>query len=333
MKVLVIRLSSIGDIVLTTPVLRCLKVQRPDISIHYLTKLSFRQVIDRNPYVDQFHYLDKDLNETISELRKEKFDFIVDLHNNFRTDKIKRALGIYAFTFRKLNFRKWLLVNFKIDLMPKESIVSRYLETVRHFGVFDDGNGLEHYTDKDLKLSDNDIPMSHRMGYIGFVIGGSYSTKKLPVEKWIELCKLIDHPIMLLGGPEDAEDGKKIASLDKIRIYNACGKFKLNESALLVRMSKLIITNDTGLMHIASAYNKKIISLWGNTSPKMGMFPYYGEKNSEISNKMMVNERLYCHPCSKLGYKKCPEGHFRCMNELNMNELAVEIKKLILTQR
>jgi heptosyltransferase-2 len=329
MKVLVIRLSSIGDIVLTTPVLRCLKTQRPEITIHYLTKSSFRQVVEHNPYVDKFHYFDKSLSDTIKELKSENFDFIIDLHNNFRTGKIKRSLDAHAFTFRKLNFRKWLLVNFKIDVMPKESIVSRYMETVKHFGVHNDDKGLDYFTGKDLQIKDNDIPMSHRMGYIGFVIGGSYNTKKLPVEKWIELCKLVDYPIILLGGPEDAEDGNEISAIDKIRIYNSCGKFKLNESALLVQMSRLIVTNDTGLMHIAAAYNKKIISVWGNTSPRMGMFPYYNPRSGEKGSEIVVNNKLYCHPCSKLGFEKCPEGHFRCMNELKMNELADFIKNIL----
>ena len=119
--------------------------------------------------------------------------------------------------------------------------------------------------------------------------------------------------------------------MDNIKIYNSCGKFNLNESAALVQHARVVVSNDTGLMHVAAAFNKPVISLWGNTSPQMGMFPYYGFNNLKdrvaAQSIIMENEKLYCHPCSKLGYNKCPKGHFRCMNDLSMNELADNVKK------
>lgn len=163
--------------------------------------------------------------------------------------------------------------------------------------------------------------MSHWAGYIACVIGGSYNTKKYPVEKWKEFCEKSPYPIILLGGPEDRAQGDLIAAADKIRIYNACGKFSLNESACLVKYSKLVISNDTGLMHVAAAYKKKIISLWGNTTPEMGMFPYYGYNNlhTNVSNDFRVAEvkHLSCRPCSKIGYSECPKKHFKCMKEID----------------
>ncbi|RYD55613.1 MAG: lipopolysaccharide heptosyltransferase family protein [Sphingobacteriales bacterium] len=330
MKVLVVRFSSIGDIVLTTPVVRCLKKQLPDVEVHYVTKKSFRDVVASNPYIDKLHLLENDLHGLIEELKKEKFDYIIDLHNNLRTKRLKRNLDAKAYTFDKLNLRKWLLVNFKVNLMPDESIVERYLETVKPLGVKNDGLGLDYFTPKEAELQNFDVPMSHWAGYVGCVIGGSYNTKKLPVDKWVEFCNKVPYPIMLLGGPEDKADGDFIAQLDPIRIYNSCGKFSLNESAGLVEKSRIIISNDTGLMHIAASYGKKIISLWGNTSPDMGMFPYFGlnnVKNVMDGSHMLEIPRLYCHPCSKLGYNECPEGHFKCMNLLDMNLLAELVKK------
>jgi ADP-heptose:LPS heptosyltransferase len=157
------------------------------------------------------------------------------------------------------------------------------------------------------------------------------NTKKLPVEKWHEFASHMPYPMVLLGGPEDRDDGNKIAEYDKIKIYNACGKFNLNESAWLVKSARVVVSNDTGLMHVAAAYRKPIISLWGNTSPEMGMFPYYGSNNlNKIVDPLSIileNNDLGCHPCSKIGYKKCPKGHFKCMKNLNMLKAAENVIK------
>ncbi len=331
MKVLVIRFSSIGDIVLTTPVVRCLKQQQPDMEVHYLTKSAYGTLLINNPYIDRIHYLHDYLKPLIKELKKEKFDCVIDLHNNLRTLRVKRALKVVSYSFDKLNFEKWLLTNFKIDRMPDKSIVERYFEAIRPLNVHNDGKGLDYYLPGDKKLGNQDIPMSHWGGYAGCVIGGSYNTKKLPVAQWKKFCEVLPYPVILLGGPEDRDFGNEIAALDPVKIYNSCGKFNINESAELVKHARVIVSNDTGLMHIAAAFQKPVISLWGNTSPDMGMFPYYGDNNLKDRiaplSVIMENKQLGCHPCSKLGYKKCPQGHFKCMNDLDMNFAAAQVTK------
>ena len=332
MKVLVIRFSSIGDIVLTTPVVRCLKQQQPGVVVHYLTKASYKPLLDNNPYIDKLHYLQDDINPLIEELKQEKFDCIIDLHHNIRTLRIKKALKVRNYSFPKLNVQKWLLTNLKMDLMPDKSIVERYFETVHPLGVHNDTKGLDYFLDPEDHLTNADIPMSHWNGFVGCVIGGSYNTKKLPVAQWRKFCEQIPFPVMLLGGPEDKEEGEQIASLDPIKIYNSCGRFNLNESAELVKYARIIVSNDTGLMHIAAAYQKPIVSLWGNTSPEMGMFPYYGYNNlkQRVAPQSIIveNKNLSCHPCSKIGYAKCPKGHFKCMNDLDMTKVVEDVKKL-----
>jgi ADP-heptose:LPS heptosyltransferase len=331
MKVLVARFSSIGDIILTTPILRCIKQQKPDSIIHYITKTSFRPILANNPHIDKLVYFDEEITEVLDDLKQEKYDCIVDLHRNVRSLRLKRALKVPSYTFPKLNVKKWMLVNFKLNMMPDKSIVERYFEAVIPIGVHNDGEGLEYPLPSYGKLKSSDVPMSLWGGYVGMVIGGSYNTKKLPVHKWVELINLIPYPVMLLGGKEDYEEGQQIALADKVRVYNACGKFSLNESAQLVKMAKIIVSNDTGLMHMAAAFQKPIVSLWGNTSPEMGMFPYFGSNNlkTRVSPKSLIveNNDLHCHPCSKIGYSKCPKGHFKCMNNLDMSKISDFIKK------
>lgn len=306
---------------LTTPVIRCLKQQVANAGVHYLTKNSFRGIIESNPYVDKLHLLQNDFETLINELKQEKFDYIIDLHHNLRTLKVKKALGkVPAYSFNKLNIKKWLLTALKINLLPDVHITDRYLDTVKSFGVKNDGKGLDYFIPAKDVVPDNDIPAAQSLGYIGVVIGAAHNTKKLPLHKLKELCTKIDHPVILLGGPEDREAGEEIASTDPIKIYNSCGKFNLNESADLVRRAKVIITHDTGLMHIAAAFKKPVISIWGNTVPSFGMTPYFG--NAMVKNALFEIKGLYCRPCSKIGYSKCPLGHFKCMEKHNMPAVA-----------
>ena len=292
MKFLIIRLSSIGDIVLTTPVVRCLKRQIVTAEVHYLTKAAFRPILAANPYIDKIHEWQPEgaggdgrtvgvggaggLDAVIPALLAEKFDYVIDLHHNLRSLKIKRALDVPSFSFPKLNIEKWLYTNFKWNRMPDRHIVDRYMDTVGSFGVKNDGAGLDYFIPTEELVKEADIPTSHQAGYIGLVIGAALATKKLPLHKLKELCTALDHPVILLGGPEDAAVGEELAAIDPIKIYNSCGKFSLNESADLVRRAKLIVTHDTGLMHIAAAFKRPIISVWGNTVPAFGMYPYYG---------------------------------------------------------
>lgn len=321
MKFLIIRFSSIGDIVLTTPVVRCLKQQVPDAEIHFLTKQSFRGLVDHNPYVDKVMVLGSSWELMIHQLRSEGYDHIIDLHHNLRTLRIKRALQpVPSTSFNKLNLKKWLLTAFKINLLPDEHIVDRYLDTLKSFGVKNDGGGLDYFIPEDETLNIKDLPTSHQMGYIGVVIGAALETKQLPLHKLKELCNALDYPVVLLGGKEDRAAGEEIAATDNMKIYNACGKFTLHESAGLVKHAKLIITHDTGLMHIASAFQKNILSVWGNTVPAFGMAAYFGAK--EGTDKRFEVNGLWCRPCSKIGFHKCPLGHFKCMERQDVSAIA-----------
>ncbi|MDP4148252.1 MAG: glycosyltransferase family 9 protein [Bacteroidota bacterium] len=320
MKFLIIRFSSIGDIVLTTPVIRCLRQQIATAEIHYLTKKAFTPILTANPYIDKLHVLEDDLATVLDTLRQEDFDYVIDLHHNLRTLRVKRGLGKQAFSFDKLNVGKWLYTTFKWNRLPAKHIVDRYLDTVAGFGVRNDGAGLDYFIPPSELVKEEDIPTSHQAGYIGLVIGAALATKKLPLHKLKEFCTLLAHPVILLGGPEDAATGAELAAIDPIKIYNSCGRFSLNESADLVRRAKLIVSHDTGLMHIAAAFRKPVISVWGNTVPEFGMSPYYGA--IPVAGQFMEVHGLSCRPCSKIGYKKCPRGHFKCMESQDMGRLA-----------
>ncbi|MBC8051737.1 MAG: glycosyltransferase family 9 protein [Sphingobacteriaceae bacterium] len=320
MKVLIIRFSSIGDIILTTPVIRCLKEQVDGIEVHYLTKSTYKSILSGNPNIDKLHLLGERLSETVKTLEAEKFDYIIDLHHNLRTRLIKLRLNVKAKSFNKLNFKKFLLVNFKWNILPEKHIVDRYLETVSFLGVANDGKGLDYFFNNIYDLQSL-LPASHQ-NYTGLVIGAQHATKQLPVHKLIEICQKIKQPIVLLGGKEDFNRAEEITTASGKHVFNACGKYSLDESAFLVKHAERIISHDTGLMHIAAAFNKPIISVWGNTLPEFGMYPY------RVTEHMSMEVTgLKCRPCSKIGYPKCPLGHFKCMNEQN-TDLVINFKSI-----
>ena len=326
-KFLIVRFSSIGDIVLTTPVIRCLQKQVPDAEVHFLVKEKFFPVVEHNPYIDKIHVLAHSWETMMEELKVEAYDFIIDLHHNVKTLKLKRELKIKAFSFYKLNIEKYIYTSLKINLLPKIHIVDRYLKTVESFGVKKDGAGLDYFISEKEVTKKSDIPASHHAGYIACVIGAAHGTKRWPVGKWREFAGKINHPIILLGDKSDSAMGAEIASVDNVKVYNACGKFSLNESADLVKKSKLVITHDTGLMHIAAAYKKPVISLWGNTVPSFGMYPYYG--GAAVTNSQLQISKLWCRPCSKIGYDKCPFGHFKCMNKIEADTVLETVRKFL----
>ena len=318
MKILIIRFSSIGDIVLTTPVIRCIKQQIQGVEVHYITKQNFSSVISSNPYIDKLYTIKESTSEIIDQLKKENYDYVIDLHHNVRTLKLKLALGKKSCSFRKLNWEKMLMVYFKINKLPKLHIVDRYFETLTSIGIKNDYKGLDYFIpEKDIINIASYLPTQFQNGYDVLVVGGSYYTKQIPINKLKEICTHTLKPLILLGGKEDAIIAEEVHQAFKHKTINGCGILNLNQSASIIRQANRVITSDTGLMHIAAAFKKDIISVWGNTIPEFGMSAYLPGKNSKI----LEVKNLPCRPCSKLGHHSCPKKHFKCMNDIDVSKI------------
>ncbi|WP_420459468.1 glycosyltransferase family 9 protein [Neolewinella sp.] len=322
MKVLIVRFSSIGDIVLTSPVVRCVKEQT-GAQVHFLTKAAFSPTLRHNPHVDRLWTINKEVKEIAAALAAENFTHLIDLHGNLRTLELRQRLywghlrrgrrPPVVSTFDKLNVRKFLLTRLRIDRMPEEvHIVDRYMDAVRTLGVTNDGKGLDYFT----APGETVIPPAQH--YLAFVIGAAHATKRLEEGQMIALCQRIPVPIILLGGPAERELGERIAASGG-HITNGCGAYSLNGSADLVRKAAAVVTHDTGLMHIAAAFGKPIVSVWGNTVPALGMYPYLPEGPAHVVAEV---RGLACRPCSKIGYAACPRGHFRCMRDQDLAAIA-----------
>ena len=350
MKILVIRFSSIGDIVLTTPVIRCLKNQIDDVEIHVLTKKKFSSLYKTNPYINKVYEYDDSLKKNIEELKLENYDYIVDLQKNKRSIRVTRALRKPHSSFPKLNFKKFLLTTFKINLMPDIHIVDRYFKAVEKLGVKNDYQGLDFFISEKNDYPLSELPENFQEGYHAFVIGGTYKTKILPAVKVIEIIKKLNEPVILLGGPDDVERANEIldkisesqklrisktqtlsnsatqqlSNLDSQQLINLVGKINLEQSASIVKKAKSVLTNDTGLMHIAAAFHKNIVSVWGNTVPELGMYPYLPKEKERCH--IVECKDVKCRPCSKLGFKECPRKHFNCMMKINCDTVIEKLQ-------
>lgn len=326
MKILIVRFSSIGDVVLTTPVVRTLKLQIPNSEIHYITKKAFKEVLEHNPHIDRLFTIEKSISEVLPALKKEKYDYIIDLHKNTRTLALKLKLGRPSYSFPKLNLEKWLLVNWKRKSMPDVHVVDRYFQAVEKLGVINDQLPGEFYLDSKDEV-DLEIHFGKQLkDFVSIAVGAQFATKRIPLNKLKEIISKIEQAIILVGGPMDVEFANQVlAAFPDKNIHSACGNFNLAQSASIVKQSKVLLTNDTGMMHIAACFNVPIVSVWGNTVPEFGMYPYY-PNNKEMYSIHEVTG-LSCRPCSKIGFQECPKGHFNCMQLQNSIEISNKILK------
>jgi ADP-heptose:LPS heptosyltransferase len=328
-KILVLRFSSIGDLVLTTPVLRGLHIQL-GAEVHLLTKTAMATVLEGYEHLAAIHTIETE--GIIERLRNERYDHIIDLHHNLRSLRIKRALSdVPASSLNKLNLQKWLLVHTGWDLLPDQHIVHRYLHTVQHLGVRYDGAGLDFPIAPHIMESLNvEIPPANQP-YIVFVLGAAHATKQVLPDLWPQVAAQLDVPIVLLGGPKETGLGEQVAAaigqVPSVLVQNLCGRLNLAQSAAWVACASCVVTPDTGLMHIAAALRRPVVAIWGSTVPRFGMYPWYPDGAAPYANMEVAG--LRCRPCSKIGFERCPKGHFNCMRLQYPTAIAAQVRALM----
>ncbi len=335
-KILVLRLSSIGDIVLTTPVLRALRRRFPRARIDYLVKARYAQLLSENPHLDRVLCFPDtaglpELWDTLRRLRRERYDLLVDLHKNWRTAMLRMGTGAAErLAYRKYALRRAFYVLSKKPSFGLPGAVDRYFEAVVGLGVEDDGRGLElHVGSSTQRLTEAKL---HRLGWSGtraiaLVPGAGYFTKRWPAERYAQLADRLATrfgcQIFVLGDQEDRLPAALIAGrLDGDAVVDLSSHLSLAESAAALRCCDLVVANDTGLMHMAAALGKKLVAIFGSTTEGLGFFPR-GEK------VRVIQAELACRPCSHLGRKRCPKGHFRCMREISVDQVFSAAAQLL----
>ncbi len=318
-KFLIIRFSSIGDIVLTTPVIRCLRKKYPNAQIHFLTKVAFAPIVQANPNIDKVFAIEKSTKSVVEKLKKEGYHHIIDLHKNLRSKKVIMALGVKATSFPKLNVEKFLMVKFKMNRLPKIHIADRYFEAVKSLAINNDKEGLDFFIPEQEKIAAKNLPPQ----YNALVIGAAHKTKSLTTPQLIKIAKESILPVLLIGGKKEKEIANEITKVVGENAINTCGEYNLYQSASVIQQASCVITPDTGMMHIASAFNKKIISIWGNTIPAFGMYPYMPQQPNSF--KIFEVKELSCRPCSKIGFDDCPKKHLKCILDIDVDGIVREM--------
>jgi ADP-heptose:LPS heptosyltransferase len=303
--------------VLTTPVIRCLHLQL-NAEVDFLTKQNYQQLLTTNQYISNIFSLSDNRKETIEMLRLKEYDFVVDLQNNFRSLHIRLALGVKSFSYFKNNLQKYLLIYFGLNLLNKHT-VDRYFKSVQKLKVFNDNKGVDY-----LLSSKNNLKFNTEQDYICWCIGGTYEQKKLSYEQILNVVSKLKISIVFLGGDKEKIISKKIINSTKSEnIYDFCGNTSIEQSAYLIKNSKLVLTNDTGMMHIASAFYSPIISFWGCTKPSLGFAAY-------MPSHKLVNiiTPLSKKPCSKHG-EYCRIQHNGCIKAISSETIYEAILRLI----
>jgi ADP-heptose:LPS heptosyltransferase len=317
LKILVIRFSSIGDIILTTPILRCLKSQL-NCDIDFLTNRKYQNLLQSNPNIHDIYLLKDKSNDTITFLKDIEYDIIIDLQNNFRSFKIRLGLKIKSFVVSKENIKRYILIYFGVNLLNNH-IVDRYFKTVESLKVYNDNKGIDYTLSNVSK-----IKLETDKDYISWCIGGTYEAKKLSVKQISNVINKLSIDVVLIGGSDEKKMAAEIIknTMSK-KVHSFCGEISIEESAFLIKKSRLFLTNDTGMMHIASAFDSPIISFWGCTKPSLGFSAYMPNKNSEN-----IIIELSKKPCSKHG-QYCRFQSKGCIKDIDHTTIYKAITRLI----
>lgn len=321
-KILIIRLSSLGDVLLTTPMIRSLKKQNPSIEIDFVVRDEYKEILILNPYINKLYTLtrEKDSQKLLKEeLGRVNYDAVVDLQNNLRSRVITSKIRSPKYRFNKNRLGKILLVRLKKNIMQElPPIPVRYAQTLP--GLMPDDKGPEIFS----REMPDDVLVSDKK-YIGFCPGSKHFTKMWPKEYYIELgIKLTEegYTIVLFGGRSDIDICREI-SLNIPGSINACNGDDILKTYVEMKMCKVIVCNDSGLMHTACAAETPVLAIFGSTVTDFGFAPYNNK------NIILQNKSLYCRPCSHIGKNSCPEKHFNCMLELKPVTALQMIKQLL----
>lgn len=330
-KVLIIRFSAIGDIVLTTPLLRMFKTTFPECSLDFLVKDEYKKIIMHNPHINNVLTLKtKNFWELVKEIRTKKYDMVIDLQMSLRSWLISILSGNFdRKTYHTRRFQRFILIkfrkNFYKDIVP---VPLRFLETVKNLGVKDDGKGADFYFPPaeqrnvaEMLKSDG---IKDNKSLIILAPGAGRKTKQWPVENFAEIGRFLinaGYAVVTIGNHNDRELCEYILNASK-EIKNYAGRLSLGQVAALLSRATLLITNDTGIMHIGTAVGSKVIAIFGPTTEVLGFYPFRG-------NATVVEEKLACRPCSYHGTDTCPKKHFKCMRSISLDEVKEKVSNIL----
>jgi len=322
-KVLVIRFNAIGDLVLTTPVVKALSTN--GYEVHYLVKTAFAELMENNPHVKKVWRFTDNLPEINSSLKQEDFDVVIDLHNNLRSKRVKSALSnVKSYTIKKDRVKLFMLTKLGINRVKERHIVYRFLDVLKPLGLAMGEPSPKTYI-PDTIATHWPYPLPAR--FLAIVVGAAWATKEIPRDKILELISrsAFEH-IVLIGGPADKDRAQQIEQQSKRDIQNLTGMLTITESAYVLQQAASVVSGDTGMMHIAASLGTPCVAVFGSTHKVLGYTPFYGKQKAQYH--LVQNETLGCRPCTKQGENQCPKGHFKCMMDLEVDDIIEKVDSL-----
>jgi len=319
-NVLVIRFSSIGDVILITPMLRAIKTQYPACRLHVAVRREFSVLLRNNPHIDRLIVVDTALgNQGLRALNLqlvgERYEAVFDLQNNFRSRLLRNGLSRNIHIVDKRQWRRLLLVkagiNWYRDLVP---VSDRYMETAHRYDVLPDARGAELFPDDDLR--DNARLKLRATGWnaetplLGICPGAKHFTKRWPEERFAALARMLlekGYDLAVFGGDDEARAAASLHALHPTRVHDCCGRLSLMETAAAMKHCETVFCNDSGLMHMAAAMGVPVVAIFGSTVREFGFYPYHQH------SVVVETAGLRCRPCTHIGTATCPKKHFGCM--------------------
>lgn len=292
--------------------------------VDFLVKKNYSDVLEHNPYLNNIHLFDGQLSEWIRKLQSENYVYIIDLHNNLRSNLLSIRLPFKTLRLKKDRVSDFLMVNFGFGKTAKKHIVNRFVNVVKPIvNEFElDSIQTDYYYKEDFDISV--LPED----YIAISVATAFETKNIPLQKLVDLINEVDANFVLLGAPKDIDKAEYITGrTSREKVISLVGECSLNQTAHVISASRFIISGDSGLMHMAAALKKPVVAIFGSTHPLLGYTPFYGLK--DIKHYLIQNNNISCRPCTRQGRNNCPKGHFKCMNDLSVDEIRLKVEQLL----
>ena len=331
-SILLIRLSSLGDILLMTPLLNLLRTACPQAQIDVLVKAEYRDLLRFHPGITRLLTFDsrQPLMRTLRGLRADRYDLALDLHCTPRSQLLLRGLRARRkLTYNKRVLRRALLVHLGWNTLRRTTPVPElYAAPLRRLGLTGRlGTPTMHLDPESTEAMQayiaRSLPDASNQPLLAVAPGARWPTKRWPVERFAavaqELAREKQAAVVILGGPDEAQLACTLCDRLDVPVVNGAGTLSLMYSAALLSRCRVLISNDSGLMHMATALQVPVVAVFGPTVQEFGFYPF--QARAEV-----VSEPLSCRPCSTKGSQHCPRGHHACMQDIPSARVLAEVK-------
>lgn len=327
--VLLVRFSSIGDVLLTTPLVRALRTRHPDARLVFVTKRAMAPLVSANPHLSDVVALEpgepvRDLARRLAALHPTRG---LDLHGSLRSTALRLLVSCPWRGFAKHKLARGVLVATKINLYgPTVPVSERYFEAARGLDVRPDGRPPEFFLDQtardrvDRWIAERGWSAAHTP-LAALAPGAAHATKRWPMDRWVALAARLrsdGFTPVVVGGAEDQAMAQALAPHAAI----AAGVFSLQETGALLARARILVSGDTGVMHMATGVGTPVVALFGPTVEQFGFFPYQ-------ARSQVLQRSLDCRPCSTMGGARCPMGHHRCLEDIAPEDVVAAVARLV----